>query len=350
MIRTQLLPSVLTLGTVCLIGTASVAAANDTHAAFAAGGLQFTKTDEIRMEREDLSIGHDRIRVSYRYRNLTDHDVRMEVAFPLPDVNVWEMSETPHQFHRSAQSGDIFNFHLWIDGRAATPQFDVHAIELATGHDITDLLRHYRIPLTDSAPDGDNDLIDKLTHLDAAAAKVLSEAGAFYRDDDPRHPHWIVKAAYHWTETFPAHREITVRHEYQPVLGGSLANGVDLAKNISENDQPYNYPRRYCTGPEDAAATAKLPGYGDGNNPPVKTEWVEYVLKTGANWAGPIGRFHLEIDQGDADLMALCRIPGLDQQRRGRSVVADATDFTPASDIAVLYVFGNCSRRPCRAK
>ena len=77
--------------------------ANDTMATIGAGGLQFQKTDDIRMEREDLYLGLQEVRVSYVFRNLTDHDVRMTVAFPMPDVDVLGMSERPHEFHLSSR-------------------------------------------------------------------------------------------------------------------------------------------------------------------------------------------------------------------------------------------------------
>jgi hypothetical protein len=67
---------------------------------------------------------------------------------------------------------------------------------------------------------------------------------------------------------------------------------------------------------------------------------LEYILSTGANWAGPIGYFHLELDKSDADLVSLCPIPGLHLVRKGRSFVADAEQYTPTMDIKVMFVYG----------
>ena len=75
-----------------LIGPAGLRA-NDTLAVFGAGGLQFEQTDKIRMEREDLYLSPREVRVSYVFRNLTDHDVSGRVAFPMPEINVGQMSE-----------------------------------------------------------------------------------------------------------------------------------------------------------------------------------------------------------------------------------------------------------------
>src|SRR5918997_756363 len=66
------------------------AAANDGIAEREAGGLVFRTTDEIDMLSEDLYVSADEIRVRYRFRNRAPHDVRVTVAFPLPDHDLRE--------------------------------------------------------------------------------------------------------------------------------------------------------------------------------------------------------------------------------------------------------------------
>jgi hypothetical protein len=61
-------------------------------------------------------------------------------------------------------------------------------------------------------------------------------------------------------------------------------------------------------------AAAKQKGYV-GSDFNVNYESVQYVLKTGANWQAPIGRFELQIDKGRADLISTCPIPGPHLQR-----------------------------------
>jgi hypothetical protein len=81
---------------------------------------------------------------------------------------------------------------------------------------------------------------------------------------------------------------------------------------------------------------------------PLLMRWLGYILSTGANWAGPIGHFRLEIRQGAADLATTCPIPGLTLAHRDRSLAAEAEEFTPKSDIHVLYVYGYCSEQRCK--
>jgi hypothetical protein len=70
----------------------------------------------------------------------------------------------------------------------------------------------------------------------------------------------------------------------------------------------------------------------------VNYENVQYVLKTGANWQGPIGHFELHIDKGGADLVSTCPIPGLQLQRAPYGFNAGATNYMPVSNLDILFV------------
>jgi len=70
------------------------------------------------------------------------------------------------------------------------------------------------------------------------------------------------------------------------------------------------------------------------------------VLKTGANWRGPIGRFELQIDKGGAELVSTCPVPGLHLQRAPYGFNAVANDYTPISDLDILFVSGRDLGKP----
>ncbi len=258
--------------------------ANDTKAVFAAGGLKFVATEELRMEEEKLVIAPGEVAVSYRFRNLTSRDVAMTVAFPLPDIDAAEMSETPHGFHASAHDGDIFNFRVSADGKPVAAQFEARAYA-QNGAEVTELLKTFGVPFVDKGEEGRSEVWAAIEKLDPAAIAALEKAGAL-APDELHHPAWIVKAAYHWEQTFPASAVTAIEHRYEPVLGGSEV--------ALEDFQRPRFTQPWCPDAALAAGLKKLPRYEEGGTH-LAARWLEYVLKTGANWAGPISRFRLEI-------------------------------------------------------
>jgi hypothetical protein len=297
--------------------------ANDTMAVFAAGGLQFQQTNELRMEREELYLSDREVRVDYVFRNITNRDVRGRVAFPMPEIHVGDMSETPHEFHKSKRDGDIFRFRVEVDGVEVTSDFQARAYVKAddgTEKDVTELLQKYQILLVD--PDF------------RVAPKELIAAGAI--DEDGEHPTWWVRPIFHWDQVFPAGKAIRVKHSYKPVLGGTT--------HQTRGSGPVEFMAPWCPDKAFYQGIKKLPARYDGT---LRVEWLEYILKTGANWAGPIGTFRLEIDKAGADLVSLCPIPGLKLERRGKTFVAEASQYTPTSDIKLLFAYRACDKAPC---
>jgi uncharacterized protein DUF4424 len=66
--------------------SAAPAHADDSMATLGAGGLTLEKTDKIALVSEDLYLSPTAVKVSYRFRNLTNTDQESIVAFPMPDV------------------------------------------------------------------------------------------------------------------------------------------------------------------------------------------------------------------------------------------------------------------------
>ena len=62
------------------------AAANDSTAQLGAGGIILVYADDIAMEKEDLFISTQEVRVKYKFRNRADRDRTYLVAFPMPEI------------------------------------------------------------------------------------------------------------------------------------------------------------------------------------------------------------------------------------------------------------------------
>ena len=116
--------------------TGSVAVANDSIAERAAGGLVLKQSADIDMVSEDLFISADEVRVRYVFRNRAPQDVRVTVAFPLPDHDLVA------DFY-----GDVAypsGFATRVDGRPVAMAVEQRA--LRNGTDQTALLAGLRIP------------------------------------------------------------------------------------------------------------------------------------------------------------------------------------------------------------
>ena len=78
--------------------------------------------------------------------------------------------------------------------------------------------------------------------------------------------------------------------------------------DATDEDRPKEYKAKYCTDDGliktlKASLTDKTSLY----SAPYYEEWISYIWSTGANWSGPIGKFHLTIDKGDTkDLLSFC--------------------------------------------
>ncbi|MBR1218451.1 DUF4424 family protein [Bradyrhizobium sp. U87765 SZCCT0131] len=301
-------------------------------AVFAAGGLQFQPTSELRMTSEDLYLSPLEVRVSYTFLNLTGHDVSGTVAFPMPEISVAEMSERPHKFHGSSLEGDIFDFHVEAAGELIKPQADIYAFvkdRKGVEKDVTEVLRKYRVPVIKPDPTYSTLTTDEM--------KALVAAGVVDNDED-HHPLWSVRTTFHWQQTFPAGQSISITHRYKPIVGGSW-----IRANIPSDD---GRSQEFCFDKTFARSAQALPA--DDNGMLGETQ-LEYILKTGANWAGPIGTFRLEIAKGSADLVSLCPIPGLKLEWRSQSFIAEAKQYTPTTDIKLLFLYRACDKAPCQS-
>ena len=73
-----------------------ISLANDSAACVGMGGLVFQKNDQIKMVSEDLRISPSLVQVEYLYRNESDKDIELLVAFPIPSVDfVYSMMAIP---------------------------------------------------------------------------------------------------------------------------------------------------------------------------------------------------------------------------------------------------------------
>ena len=268
-----------TVGVLALAGLAFLegrALANDSEALLAGGEITFKKSDGISMETEDLSIKPDDVRVAYRFRNTTPTDITTLVAFPLAPYELPaedDQAENDAELQAEARWRDLGHFTLRVDGRPA--QFE--------------------------------------STVTWSTKKVAGR----------RHDLKIVTVTYHWVQTFPAGKVVAVEHSFHPYGGFIYSFGYDGAA-VLERQLAHDY----CVGPVLLRAMKR----GEGS-----LAQVHYILKTGANWNGPIGRFTLRIQKRRAaDKVSVC----LDGFRKvdDRTFVLEKTNYVPTQDLQIAFI------------
>jgi hypothetical protein len=248
--------------------------ANDTLARVPVeGGLEFAKSDKIRMLEEVLEISLRSIRIKYRFLNESDQDVHSTVAFPLP------LRDTSH-----------------------------------TGP--------------------------------AGSVKEAEEAFSVRVNDDPA-PTTRIGNAETWRQSFPAGKETVVEHSYTPAASGEYdylyqdevgyTYGL-LHKLFFRLTLPGRASEACVDGDTARAVKNRLEAYArNGGSVAVFARDIEYVLGTGRNWKGPIGKFVLRIVKESPDhFVALC-FPGSPKKVSPTVSEYVETDFVPPDKLVVYF-------------
>lgn len=280
--------------------------ANDTMSSLGAGGLVFVQTDDVKMLSEDLYVSPEEVRVKYEFRNEGNEDADTLVAFPMPDITgdgdfmVAIPTEDPE---------NIFGFTTLVNGEPVAAE--LHQYVFATNIDYTRYLTDLGLPLT---PYGEA-TVTAINALDDATKKeLLHRALVIPMEFDQGQgmqteylPVWTLRSTYSWEAHFPAGETVTVEHRYKPSVGGTVAVTF-LSPPYDGYDPAAEYKRKYCTDDSFIGTVKKtLPNPDEPYGAPFTESWLSYIWSTGANWAGPIGRFHLTIDKGlPQNLVSFC--------------------------------------------
>jgi hypothetical protein len=285
--------------------------ANDSHARVGAGGIELLKTDDIQMVSEVLEISTSKIRVTYHFLNISNHDITTTVAFPMPAFNgIGDASENQRP---------LDSFRVYINGVEVS--VNKNRVFLIDNVDVTDKLRKIGLSdkqLFDPAFNCMWGYIDEAEaggcRLTKAQNETILKMNA-YRGQ--------IKETAYWEQTFPAGQKIEVVHEYQPFVGF----------------QPSLDQKRIREACLDKRTIKAMGGefdefghlIGGGRD-------VEYILGTGRNWKGPIKNFRLILKKkSPEEWVSLC-FPGKPVKTGPTTIEFSHTDFVP-QDRLIIYFF-----------
>lgn len=349
--------------------------ANDSEAGLVAGGLVYKSNPHISMMTEDLliSIPENKIRVEYTYKNNSDHDQELLIGFPIPtplfdldydkDLPAYEQLDPSSEYVRDR---GYTNFKTWVDGEIVSwwPLFQGsleqqelcqdlwlkrNALYDEAGYCFKDFsartifdnsnCNNGQIALTAAQKSAIETIQKQETQLACKRALnfELYDAPPFQRANTE----WLEDEHGFTTilrrQKFFANDTVKVVHEYEIDWGGGVPIhlATKLAKGINTND--WLKWEITCPLEKDRFIDKNLKEIneridGISNKLPL-LEWgfTTYILTTGKNWNGPIGRFRLEIITLPDQLLSVCS-PNLKRVSE-TSYVFEADQYVPSSNV-----------------
>ncbi|MGD0190612.1 MAG: DUF4424 family protein [Rhizomicrobium sp.] len=322
----------LLLGAAALASTPP-ASADDSSAALGAGGIVLTQSADIRMAAEDLRISPKEVRIRFEFANDSGKDIDTIVAFPLPDIDTYKFWGSPI----GTTTSDPLNFvgfEVSQDGKKLPVSVEQRAIY--NGRDVTDIVKSAHVPVN-TIVDGSK-TIDKLSKSNMA---ILVRAGLVERDGDNTITRWTARTRFYWTQHFPAGRAVTLEQHYQPVTGQSFFSDSEL----SGGEDARYYQSNFCFDASSKASIAAKIAPSRKANPQngglLNAFTTDYVLVTGNNWKGPIGRFHLTVDKLKPDnILSMCWDGDL-KKTGATTFESTRENFAPPRDIKLLVLTGS---------
>jgi hypothetical protein len=317
--------------------------ADDGAASIGAGGLILMKREpRISMAKEVLTISTTRVLVDYDFRNDSDQPITTEVAFPIPP---YEFS--PDGASASAQGFD--DFKLWIAGQPA--KFTVETRAYVGQHDVTALLTglgvdpasfghyNYDSPFQDAlATFRDVALLTPTQRAQLVQAKVIDVEGGV-------DPLWRVEKKYHWTQTFPAHAVVHIRHQYTPVVGGSVTIGD--TNHYSASAAEFAELNSFCPTPGLLHTLIQDQALAEKRNSLIGLQYVDFILTTANTWKTPIEDFTLNVERPpardrsqDVNFVSFCW-DGPVQKIDADHFSAHVSGLVPAKELRVGYIMGS---------
>jgi hypothetical protein len=317
-----------------LLLSASAVLANDTMAELKTGGLVYVQTTDVAMEEESLYISRKEVLVDYVFRNTGDRSLDAVIAFPMPDIAGQPDSNLALD---EPEADNFLGFSVLQEGRQITPELQQRVTAL--GIDRTQDLLALKVPLL---PYSDRTLAALKALPDAAKTDLVSKGLAFVDrydagkgwQEDLR-PAWTLHSTYWWKTSFPAGQPVRVSHRYKPSVGSTVAMSfIDQGRPGSTYK---DYVARYCIDDAFMKTAAKLEAAAGKAGPNYTEQWLSYILTTGANWGGTIGKFKLTIEKDNpADYVSFC---GAGIRKIGPTTFEmTADDFTPEKDLDILFL------------
>jgi hypothetical protein len=330
------------------------ASANDTFIHESAGNLMFVQNNSVAIQRERLVIGPPihtdpkfvatiPIHVEYELENISASEVNAHVGFPLAACSLGDYINNKTASFVSGYSATCVKepkMNLVVDGGQVTGHWDF-------------------VFLRDGAPLS-GPLDSGLSKRIGASINLVRDPDERYHAEDPEFlknaqslcdqlggkmkgpdcsafERILVHRTFLWKHTFPAHARTRVIHDYQVTASWNLHPDEIFHSDAFCLNDPSTRPAwtKYMDRlHRDEAAFST--GKSDVGPYPLEF-FTEYVLKTGALWAGPIKDFELVIRKSSPQQIISTCFTGLTKAST-LEFRTHRVNFKPTEDLRILYL------------
>ncbi|SET16262.1 DUF4424 family protein [Thorsellia anophelis] len=288
--------------------------ANDTAYGSRNGTIELLQTKDISIEYEILYISPTLITVDYLFKNKSNQDITVDVAFPMPPAYFGMSDYNP-----------VKNYSLYINNKEVSPILK-SIFKTKSGVDITEEMIGYGWTKT-----------ELMEYIEESYLSNGSYIGAHKIS-----PRWIIEDSvslgliiqdyYTWTQTFPAGELIHIKHQYEPSYTSGVPRSVgEILKSFSYDNDNFNF----CL---ESDKQIELDSKLDKDHQGYEYAIVDYILTTANNWDGPIKHFNLIIDKSNKDSLVFLCFDGKLKRETPTQFSFNAIDFIPKEDLSILFL------------
>jgi Domain of unknown function (DUF4424) len=326
---------------------------NDTFVHESAGNLMFVQNNDVMIQRERLVIGPPvqssstplwtiPIHVEYDLRNTSAKQIQGHIGFPLAACSLGDYVSAKHMSFLSGSAATCVKeptMTLNVDRHSVAGRWDFvflrDGMPLGTGLPDTNL--HTKVAALINLVHDPNEKFYKEdpTFLKAAKELCVQLGGQIKGADCKAFARISVHRTFLWEHTFAPRGSVHVVHDY-PVSASWNLHPADVFSYDAfclGDSSTHSVWTKYLEDLQQKQAA----GIVNDNYPYPREFFTEYVLRTGALWAGPIKDFELVIRKSSpAQLISTC-FSGL-TKAGSLEFRAHRVDFKPAEDLRVLYL------------
>ena len=312
---------------------------------FPANGIVVRDERNMLMEREELYIKSNKIEVSYVFRNLSDKDITSEVAFPIPSYE-YERNGMPYDINYPVYS----DFTVEVNG--IKKEYGEISRALIDGKDVTEILNGLNISIKDFNESrwGYGSFSRNFFKQSKSVQQKLLDKGVvqvdeYYEGIPHASPAWSVETTFFWTQVFPAHSVIRIKHTYKPNPSHTKNPGEDkdfINRSIAIDPRKAYVSEILCFDDELKQWEKQLTSQ-------MNTAIIDYILTTANHWKKPIKEFHLIVeaesrtDRSD-ERVSTCfernKLKKINNHRYEMTI----KDFEPKEEISVFFVTGDIGK------